>query len=460
MTASGSPQLLWNPTTEGTLSDRLQAGKALRSAVPRSAHALWEPPVNRPDPVEILQQADAGRLPNLVPIRYGRMLASPFAFFRGAAAIMGSDLSFTPPGSITIQICGDAHLLNFGAYATPERNLVFGLNDFDETTPGPWEWDVKRLAASFVVASRDNGFREQDCAETAQEMVQSYREQLNTFVRWNYLDVWYARLDASAILKAIPDESRKPAKRRFEQASHNDNVQALARLASVDNGQLRIDDDPPLITHIHDPEGVERLTRFLHGYLGSLQPDRQDLLSRYTYVDFAEKVVGIGSVGTRCYLVLLYGRDQDDPLFLQVKEARLPALEPYVGRTSYENQGERVVRGQQLLQAASDIFLGWGREGGTDYYIRQLRDMKGSVNPGSMTSSQMQAYARICGWALAFAHARSRDAVLISGYIGEGDTFDRAVAAFAANYADQNEQDYQALVNAVREGRIEADGEV
>ena len=442
--------------TLAPLAERLRAGKALRSTVPRLAHATWSPPPDRSDPIRLLQASDRNRLPELVPIRYGRMLESPFAFLRGAAVVMASDLALTPTTSITVQACGDAHLANFGAYATPERNLVFDVNDFDETLPAPWEWDIKRLAASIIVAGRTHRFAEGACSGAASAAVRSYRERLNAFARMGYLDVWYARIDAASVMRTLPRAVSKVAQQDFAQARKRDNLQALATMTTVVDGRPRIKDDPPLVTHLSDPHLGDHILTIDRTYRASLQDDRRLLLDRYAYVDSARKVVGVGSVGTRCYIVLLGGKDNRDPLFLQIKEASQSVLEPYAGRSACRNHGPRVVRGQQLMQAASDIFLGWGWLDRTHYYLRQLRDMKGSVDMTAVTSGQLVDYAELCGWALARAHARSGDAARISGYLGTGDAIDRAITAFAQAYADQTERDHDSLVTAVKEGQVVA----
>lgn len=437
--------------------ERCAAGRALRAAVPRSIHAHWSPPPARADPVALLRAGDATRLPELVPLRYGRMLESPLAFLRGAAAIMADDLAATPTTGIPVQACGDAHLANFGAYGTPERNLVFDLNDFDETLPGPWEWDIKRLAASIVVAGRGNGFDAAQCAEAAHAAVRSYRQRLNEFARRGYLDVWYAQIDAQTVLDTLSSATRRLAGRRFEQASQRDHLRALAKWTTLVDGQVRLVEDPPLLRHVSDERIGDQLRTLVQVYAKSLRDDRQALLQRYTIVDFARKVVGVGSVGMRCYIILLRGKDLADPLFLQIKEATRSVLEPHQGKCLYPHHGQRVVRGQQLIQAASDIFLGWGQVGTTHFYIRQLYDMKGSVQIARLTPAQLSTYGEVCGWALARAHARSGDAARISGYLGAGDTFDQAVAAFATAYADQTERDHAALIAAVKAGCVSAE---
>jgi uncharacterized protein (DUF2252 family) len=432
-------------------------GKARRRKLPRSSHAEWKPTSNRPDPIDLLEESNKPRLPQLVPIRYGRMLESPFTFLRGAALVMAHDLASTPVTGFSAQLCGDAHLRNFGVYASPERNLLFDVNDFDETLPGPWEWDLKRLAASFVVAGRCNGFGNADCRESARSCVRSYREQMRDFSRMRLLDVWYTHVDAEAALKVFQRGGRKNLAREMEKARRRDSLKALAKLATTVDGELRLVEAPPLLTHIHD----ERISEFVRvvsrGYLATLQDDRRQLLERYRFLDFAQKVVGVGSVGTRCYVVLFDSSHPGDPLLLQVKEAQASVLAFHHGRGHYHNQGHRVVTGQRLMQAASDIFLGWASVVGHDFYFRTLRDMKGCADVESMDPRDLSDYAELCGWVLARAHARSGDAARIGGYLGTSDMFEKAVARFAVDYADQTERDYEALGAAVKSGRIVAE---
>jgi uncharacterized protein (DUF2252 family) len=445
---------------------RREQGRAARRAVPRGSHAGWASAPDRPDPVDLLEAQTAGRLEELMPIRYARMMASPFAFLRGSAVVMANDLAGTPKTGIRAQLCGDAHLLNFGAYASPERTLLFDLNDFDETLPGPWEWDVKRLAASFVVAGRDNGFDAADCREAAQASVGSYRQRMSEFSEMGELEVWYTRIGEEEI-KGLLTEARagkktsKKLSKNVQKARGRDSPQALSKLTRVVDGSRRIIDDPPLLVRI--PEGDEiraQVYAILESYKRTLQEDRRHLLERYDFVDAARKVVGVGSVGTRAYVVLLEGRDQDDPLFLQVKEAGASVLERYLESNAYEHHGHRVVAGQRLMQAASDIFLGWFRgTEGRDFYWRQLKDMKGSAKVESMSANELALYAGICGWALARAHARSGDRVQIAGYLGKSERFDVAIADFAVAYADQTERDHAALCAAVKSGRVAADAD-
>ena len=438
---------------------RYERGRVARREVPRGAHAGWAPAPDRPDPVDLLEAQARDRIEDLMPIRYSRMMASPFAFMRGSAIVMAQDLAGTPKTGIRAQLCGDAHLLNFGAYASPERALLFDLNDFDETLPGPWEWDVKRLAASFVVAGRDNGFEVADCREAAQTSVASYRQRMAEFSEMGELAVWYSRIGEEEVRSLLSDARKKTTKKlskSVRKARGRDSLQALSKLTRVVDGHRMIVDDPPLLVRI--PEGDEirgQVYAILESYKRTLQEDRRHLLDCYHFVDAARKVVGVGSVGTRAYVVLLEGRDQDDPLFLQVKEAGASVLEDYVESSTYEHHGHRVVTGQRLMQAVSDIFLGWFRGTlGRDYYWRQLKDMKGSAVVENMSPDELVLYARLCGWALARAHARSGDRLQIAAYLGKSERFDVAVADFAQAYADQNERDHAALLAAVKAGRV------
>jgi uncharacterized protein (DUF2252 family) len=385
------------------------------------------------------------------------MLASPFAFYRGAATIMASDLADTPTTGLIVQACGDAHLSNFGGYGTPERNLVFDLNDFDETLPAPWEWDVKRLAASVHIAARTNGYRPSDCAGATSAAVRSYRERMLSFATMTQLGVWYSRVNAEDVIAAVPKAVQKTVAQTAQKARRVDSLQALEKMTEVVDGSVRIREDPPLIVRFREEEFFEPLRTFARTFVSSIRDDLRALLKRYTFVDFALKVVGVGSVGTRCFVVLLQGNSAADPLFIQIKEAVPSVLEPYAGKSQYGNHGERVVRGQQFIQAASDIFLGWGRVNGRDFYTRQLRDMKTSVDVASLTPDRMNLYAGLCGWALARAHARSGDPAMISGYMGSSDTFDKAIVAFAQAYADQNERDFESLRSAVSSGAVKAE---
>jgi uncharacterized protein (DUF2252 family) len=441
------------------VEQRIKIGKSLRQHTPRAQHAEYKPPGYRPDPVEVLKAQDKHRIPELVPMRYGRMLESPFAFLRGAAAVMASDLSFTPRTEITVQLAGDAHLVNFGAYGTPERNLVFDVNDFDETLRGPFEWDIKRLAASVVVAGRNNGFTAADCSDAARAAVTSYRQRMALYALVGHMELYYMQVEVADLLNVVSGRMRRVAQKDIEKARARDNTQALNKMCSVVDGRVRIVDDPPVVTHVDDWHilGAERGARLFREYYRTLQPDRRHLFQRYSLVDGARKVVGVGSVGTRCFILLFMGAGDNDPLFLQIKEATESVLEPYLGASAYKQHGERVVAGQRTIQAASDIFLGWGSTTRGHFYLRQLRDMKGSVDVPSMMPSGLVAYSEVCGWALALAHARSGDAAVISGYLGAGDAFDKALVSFANAYADQNERDFEALVKARKARRITAD---
>jgi uncharacterized protein (DUF2252 family) len=441
-----------------SLAERRQHGKTLRNTVPRSAHARWEPPADRPDPVSVLQVSDPLRQPDLLPIRYGRMLESPFTFLRGSAGVMACDLACTPTTDLLAQACGDAHLNNFGLFATPERQLVFDLNDFDETLRGHWEWDIKRLAASLVVAGRVNGLSPDMCDESVRGAIATYRGRLAQFAAMDYLALWYAQVNTEDVLALLSGMAHRVAQKHVQKARQRDHLHAFARLTTITDGHARLANDPPLLMHVSDSIMGDHIQELFDGYLASLREDRRDLLHRYTLVDFARKVVGVGSVGTRCYVMLLIGKDQGDPLFLQIKEANASVIETYgEGRKGiHANHGQRVVRGQQMMQAASDIFLGWGRMGVEHYYVRQLRDMKGSVDVAKLTPTGYVTYAQLCGWALARAHARSCDVVALNSYLGKGDVFDRALVAFANAYADQTERDHAALVAAVKSGRITA----
>ena len=442
--------------------------------VSRESHAAFDPPADRPDPVALLEGQGESRVPELVPIRYGRMLASEFSYFRGAALPMAADLATTPVTGLTVQACGDAHLSNFGLYASPERKLLFDVNDFDETLPGPWEWDVKRLAASLEVAARGNGFARKDRRMIVQAAAAQYRLVMRQLAAMTNLDVWYSDVNIEEFRREfagrLTGRQRQRLDEAFAKARGHDSRQALDKLAAPQDGQLRIVADPPLVVPLIDllPEQLDRagMETELHGliadYRRSLQSDRRVLLEQYQFADMARKVVGVGSVGTRCWIILMLGRDQSDPLFLQVKEAQPSVLSPYQGASKYANQGERVVAGQRLMQAASDIFLGWQRTLGLDgqyrdFYVRQLRDWKFSMPIEALIPHGMRIYAQLCGGTLARAHARSGDHIAIASYLGRGDVFDRAVTEFAAAYADQNERDYEALTKAADSGRIHAE---
>jgi uncharacterized protein (DUF2252 family) len=440
-----------------TPKDRLAEGRAKRAQVSRSAHARWEAPANRADPIALLEESSRLRLQQFVPIRYGRMASSPFAYFRGSPIVMAHDLAATPVSGIRVQASGDAHLMNFGLYASPERNLLFDLNDFDETLAAPWEWDVKRLAASCVVAGRTYSISNRDCADAARAGVESYRQHMRAYSRMRLLDVWYSRVDVKAALKVFRGVGRKDLSRTFNKSRRRNSLQALSKLAAVTDGCLHVVHNPPLVQRVTDPHLSETVRRFFKAYYSSLQEDRRTLLERYRFVDFALKVVGVGSVGTRCFIILLDGSHSEDPLFLQIKEAQASVLEAVAGRSQQRNHGHRVVSGQRLLQSASDIFLGWAGDGDYHYYVRQLRDMKGSADLEKMSGGELIDYAALCGWVLARAHARSGDPALIAGYLGKSDRFDEAIVDFATAYADQTERDFEALNGAIKAGRIPAE---
>jgi uncharacterized protein (DUF2252 family) len=455
-----------------TPAERVARGKAERAEVPRSSHADWDPPSNRRDPVDLLEEQAKSRVQELVPIRYGRMLTSAFAFFRGGAYVMAADLAVMPRTGLHAQLCGDAHLSNFGSFAAPDRTIVFSVNDFDETMPGPFEWDVKRMAASFEVAGRERGFDDVTRRTTVLATVRSYREAMAEFAAMRDIDIWYTRLDMTDVMKRwsteVTAKELKQFDRDMESRHTKDNIRALNKLTYLVDGEHRIISDPPLIVPIEDvlPEGdhlglVESMQQFLRTYRQSLPHDRRKLLERYRYVHAARKVVGVGSVGERAWILFLQGRDENDPLFLQFKEAEPSVLEPFLGKSEFAQHGERVVEGQRMIQAASDVLLGWDRvmaEDGVerDYYVRQLWDAKSSAHVELMPPHLFEIYAEVCGWTLAKAHARSGDAIAISSYLGKGDTFDRALASFSGAYADQNERDYKTVQDAVTAGRITA----
>jgi len=456
-----------------TPQERVARGKAARSDAPRSSHAEFRPPPKRPDPVEIIEKQSATRVPELVPIRYSRMSEAPFRFYRGAAAIMASDLAETPRSGIRVQCCGDAHMLNFRLLASPERRLMFDINDFDETLPGPWEWDVKRLSASFAIAGRANGFSSKERASVVREAVRSYRERMHSFAGMGNLDVWYTRFDADELAQQFAPVLSGGQRDRWEEtrekARAHDTVQVFDKLTHVLDGRRLITPDPPLLVRLQDllPDAErgaleKEISRLIERYGRTLQSDRRFLLESYHLADIARKVVGVGSVGTRCWIILMLGKDDEDPLFLQAKEADESVLAPYVGGSAHRTQGERVVAGQRLMQATSDIFLGWERVQGIDgrrrdFYIRQLRDWKGIAVAEHMSPKRMALFGRLCGATLARAHARSGDRIAIAAYLGGGDIFDRALATFAELYADQNEKDHQALVDAIQAGRVPAE---
>jgi uncharacterized protein (DUF2252 family) len=458
--APSSTQSHSNLAKHRLIANRHVHGKSLRRHTPRSSHADWSPPADRPDPIKTLIDSSAHRVQHLVPIRYGRMLQSPLAFYRGAAAIMASDLSHTPMTGLKAQICGDCHLMNFGIFATPERRLIFDINDFDESLPGPWEWDVKRLAASFVIAGRHNDFKRGQARAVALACAQSYRLHLARLSQLPTIDVWYDRIDVEDLLEHLPEKSfRKRTEADIRKASHGGAEHDFPKLVELEKGQPQIRDNPPLIYHPRHAEArefIEDMREALHRYRRTLPDERRVLIDRYALTDHAVKVVGVGSVGTRCGILLLMA-GPEDPLFLQVKEANSSVLEPYLEKSAYDNHGERVVIGQRLMQAASDLFLGWtyGR-GGRHFYIRQLHDVKVKPMVEVYDSSTMRVYAGYCGWVLARAHARSGNPKLISEYLGGSDRFDQSLADFAEAYADQNEKDFQEFVRAVRKRRLPA----
>ncbi len=454
-----------------SVEDRVATGKEARRVVPRSRQAELPAPAVGRDPVALLREQDATREPDLVPVRHGRMMASPFTFYRGAARLMAHDLEDTPRAGLQVQLCGDAHLSNFGLFASPERTLLFDLNDFDETLPGPFEYDVKRLAASFYIAGRNNGFTDADCRAAASQAASVYRTAMGDYAGMKTLDIWYSRVavdDVVALLEQVVTKKQMArVAKTVERARLRDSTQALSKLGEMVDGTYRIVSQPPLVVPLRDiahefgldPSAVNDAVRTqLHSYRTTLPPERAQLLDRFEVVDVARKVVGVGSVGTRAFIALLKGRDQQDPLFMQVKEATRSVLEEHLPRSVYRNHGERVVVGQRTMQAASDIFLGWthGLDENRHFYWRQLRDMKGSVEVERLVPAGLATYARICGWALARAHARSGDPIAISAYLGRSDAFDRAIGEFSAGYADRNEQDYEAFLAAIRSGALEA----
>ncbi len=481
-----------------SIEERRARGDEARTRTPPSGHSGWKPAADRPDPVAVLAEQDVTREPDLVPVRHGRMMVSPFTFYRGAAAVMAADLKDTPVAGLDAQLCGDAHLSNFGLFASPERRLLFDLNDFDETLPGPFEFDVKRMAASFMIAGRNNGFSRADSRAAARASATAYREAMAEFAQMPTMEIWYAHLDEDELMRAIrhtvagtkkgpkgekkePKAARKESKQEAklaklaekraektrEKAHTRDSLQALSKLGEMVDGTYRIVSQPPVIVPARDLAATfglspDEIVPVIHdqfrAYRATLQDDRRHLLERFQFVDAARKVVGVGSVGTRAFIVLLQGRDAQDPLFLQIKEATSSVLEPYLRKSRYRQHGERVVQGQRMMQAASDIYLGWtkGLDVRRHFYWRQLRDMKGSILVEQMTPLGLTFYARTCGWTLARAHARSGDPVAMAEYLGATDAFDKSITDFSERYADQNEQDYEDFVNAVRSGRLEA----
>jgi uncharacterized protein (DUF2252 family) len=457
-----------------TPEERADRGKAARAEVPRESHAVFDPPADRPDPIDLLEEQSAGRVPELIPVRYGRMMVSPFTYYRGAALPMASDLAGTPASGLAVQACGDAHLSNFGVFGSAEHRLVFDINDFDETVPGPWEWDVKRLAASLEVAARESGFPGKKRGEIVAAAVASYRNAMRGFAAMTDLDVWYAAADTDRIRMEFGSQlkarQRKAVEKGKAKALTSDSMQQLSKLTRMVDGQPRIISDPPLLVPVSelmtgqmDRKAISaQMSDLIAGYHRTLDPNRRHLLEQFVYADMARKVVGVGSVGTRCWIVLMLGSHESDVLFLQVKEAEESVLSRFVGASKYANQGQRVVAGQRLMQASSDILLGWQRVGRADsehrdFYVRQLRDWKFSADIGTMVPRGMRLYGALCGWTLARAHARSGDRIAIASYLGGSDVFDRSIAQFASAYADQNERDHQALVDAVNSGRVAAE---
>ena len=455
-----------------TPGERAEFGRRTRAKVPRSRLGEWQPPLHRTDPLEILALQATTRIPDLVPIRYGRMAASAFAFFRGAAAVMAADLAHEEQTGLEVQLCGDAHLSNFGGFASPERDLIFDGNDFDETIPGPFEWDLKRLAASLEIAARSRDFDEATRSSIVAQGSCSYRTATREFATMRDLEIWYSRMDTAAIAARWGNQAGRKVTEAFQhrmaKAQSKDHLAALAKLTVEVDGKLRFVDNPPLMvpaedlfTDVYSKQTVGNLSDALTQYRRTLSGDRQRLLAKYDFVDLARKVVGVGSVGTRCWVALFVGRDNGDPLFIQVKEAEAAVGEPYLGKSEYSHHGQRVVEGQRLMQGASDIFLGWdsflGEDGiRRDFYLRQLWDWKASAAIDQMTPDLLGIYAQMCGWTLARAHARSGDAIAMGSYLGGGDRFDRAMCRFAAAYADQNERDFHALTRAIADGQIDA----
>jgi uncharacterized protein (DUF2252 family) len=469
-----------------SVDERRVRGREAAGLTPASIHSGWKPAADRPDPVALLEAQNLTREPDLVPVRHGRMMVSPFTFYRGAAKIMAADLADTPVAGLDVQLCGDAHLSNFGLFASPERRLVFDLNDFDETLPGPFEYDVKRMAASFTIAARNNGFSKADTRGATLASVTAYREAMATFAQMGTMEVWYAHLDEDELMRGVrgavaeatkgkkkgkdakaAKRAGKVAEKTREKAHTRDSLQALSKLSELVDGKYRIVGQPPIVVPERDlaatyglsgDEADHAIREQFRAYRATLQDDRRHLLERFEIVDAARKVVGVGSVGTRAFIVLLQGRDVRDPLFLQIKEATASVLEPHLGKSKYRQHGERVVQGQRMMQASSDIFLGWtkGLDVRRHFYWRQLRDMKGSAVVESMVPLGLSFYARICGWTMARAHARSGDPVAIAEYLGASDAFDRSITDFSLAYANQNEQDFRQFVDAVQSGRLQA----
>jgi uncharacterized protein (DUF2252 family) len=446
-----------------SIEERMEAGRALRKKFPRIRQGDYKPAPKRVDPISILEEQSKTRLPDLVPIRYARMLTSPFAFLRGGAAIMAADLAANGlTTGMQVQACGDMHMANFGLFASAERNLVFGINDFDETLPGPWEWDLKRLVASIVAGGRFLGADKGLCKEAVRAAVSSYRDRMRDYAYMGNMELWYSTIKEDDIRKNLRGTAKEGLKKMVDKARQRTHMQVLDKLTDLVDDKFRLRDDAPFIVHVtHTETGkpiVEALEMFLKSYIASLADDRRYLLSQYHIVDVVRKVVGVGSVGTRCWVIFLKGNHDEDPLFLQLKEAQPSVLEPYVGKSHYANHGQRVVAGQRLIQGAPDIFLGWGEQGGMQYYVRQMRDMKGGVefDPKKVKVENLPQYASLCAWALALAHAKSSDPAMIAGYAGKSDELDEVMVKFAFAYADQTEKDYKALKEAAKSGRINA----
>src|SRR6478735_3268620 len=477
-----SPIMAETKVKHPSVEERKSKGKKYREKAPVSGHTGWKPASDRPDPVALLEEQNLTREQDLVPVRHGRMLVSPFTFYRGAAKIMATDLKDTPRAGLVSQLCGDAHLSNFGVFASPERTLLFDLNDFDETLPGPFEYDVKRMAASFTIAARNNAFTKEETRDATLTAVRAYREAMAEFAQMGTLDIWYARLSEEQLMETIElavatqkgkalkkaaHGMEKTAKQNVAKAHTRDSLQALSKLAERVDGEYRIVSQPPIVIPSRElgesfgmsADGIQKAVREqLRSYRATLPDDRRILLERFEVIDVARKVVGVGSVGTRAFIALLQGRDEQDPLFLQLKEATSSVLESHLPKSRYRQPGQRVVQGQRMMQATSDIFLGWtaGLDTSRSFYWRQLRDMKGSAVVEGMKPLGMTFYADACGWTLARAHARSGDPIAIASYLGKSDKFERSISDFSERYADQNEKDYQAFADAVRSGRLEA----
>jgi uncharacterized protein (DUF2252 family) len=444
-----------------SIEGRITSGKKLREKFPRIKQGEYKPATNRIDPISILEEQAKTRIPDLIPVRYARMLGSPFAFLRGAAAIMAADLAANNKTTgIDVQACGDMHIANFGVFASAERNLVFGINDFDETLPGPWEWDLKRLTSSIVSAGRFLGVNKSKCEESVVSAVKTYRKRIREYAQMGNLELWYSTINENDILKSLSPSARAGAEKIISKARQRTHMQVLGKLTDLVDEKYLLKENAPFIVREKKTQTgrpiKEALGLFLESYYSSIADDRKTILRKYRIVDVARKVVGVGSVGTRCWIIFMIGNHSNDPLFLQIKEAQPSVLEPYLSKSIYTNQGQRVVAGQRLIQGAPDIFLGWGEQNGMQYYVRQLRDMKGGVefDPKKVKTENMDQYSSLCAWALALAHAKSGDAAMIAGYAGKSDELDEAMVNFAFAYADQTEKDHQALAAAANNGRI------